>query len=307
MSIHRSSVLLGLCVLLSSASAHAYLESVTVFGTSAPASTVYSSSQTHANDITTNIPAGSVTFSTNNAPSITSNGSASSLHFTDEMLYDVNMSSFSRMTYGFDLYGAAHSMVTVNFLGNYALDARVGKAMGGGAMTETTFSIGGALNVAKGRMLIQAGNMGIVNNGGSADWGFNVSSSIGSGQSDSIFADGEMETLAPQIATLWMQGDFEGSVNFMLDSHGHAHGNVSLTVLTKQDINNVYENGVYLGGAFNANGYIDPILWIDPAVNPGATLTVESGVGNGGGEVPEPATFFLALTGLGLLARTRRS
>ena len=62
-------------------------------------------------------------------------------------------------------------------------------------------------------------------------------------------------------------------------------------------------------GIASANAFIDPKFYIDPdylAANPGTALAFTPGVGNDIAAVPEPASGWLILLGLGLLGRTGR-
>ena len=96
-----------------------------------------------------------------------------------------------------------------------------------------------------------------------------------------------------------VEGSFEGTLDMLTGADGKVIGMVQLVAAA--NIN-------FSFGTRSATSFIDPHLEIDAtflAANPGATLTIESGVGNeirGVTNVPEPSTYMLLLAGLAIVA-----
>lgn len=100
-----------------------------------------------------------------------------------------------------------------------------------------------------------------------------------------------------------VDGSFEGTLEMLTGADGKVMGMVQLAAVA--DIN-------FFFGTRSATAFIDPHLEIDAAflaANPGATLTIEPGVGNeisGDSVVPEPGAHALTLAGLAIMMVSAR-
>jgi len=92
-----------------------------------------------------------------------------------------------------------------------------------------------------------------------------------------------------------VEGSFDGTLDMLTGADGKVIGLIQLGAIA-----NLY----FALGTRSASAFIDPHLEIDAAfllANPGATLTIEAGVGNEISRVsavPEPSTYALMLAGL---------
>jgi hypothetical protein len=98
-----------------------------------------------------------------------------------------------------------------------------------------------------------------------------------------------------------VDGSFQGTLNMRTGANGTVGGSVQLYAGANLSV---------FPGTASAGSYIDPHFEINAAflaANPGATLTLSTGVGNEVLAVPEPGSYALMLAGLAVVAfRSRR-
>lgn len=184
------------------------------------------------------------------------------------------------MTYGFEVFSAPSTNVPINFAG---LFSSFMSSAGSGAGAFTQFSV-------------QTVNSPVSTYSSFASY---LSGPCGA---PSCFQVNTFNATysAFQSDQQHAEGAFQGTVEMLTNTNGQVTGSVML----------------YAGGNINLffnpaslTSFIDPQLVIDPAflaANPGSTLTITPGVGNGLPPVPEPHAWALLVGGMGLLATIAR-